>query len=344
MNKSIRPNHFTINPRNSHLRITFKNNLVTEHRDEEQYKSTALWMAKTSVALESWTPTVLHNYSEASGYVVNFDKSAICVIPSVSEEEGKRLASLVGMKLVDCHERYLRLPCFPGRNERILFADIVDRVWHKIKGWGEKMLSVGGKEILIKAVIQAIPSCTMSYFRMPRSLIEEVQRLTARFWWGGNEKNRKIHLGKWQRLCRPKSEGGLGFRDLGTFNRVLLAKQCWRIAKNPNSLATTVLRGSYFYNEDFLELDGNSIVDQLMSTTGDWDIEKLKQNFVQFDVDGILKSRLELVKWKIGGYGDITRMVCSQLKVGVGWAGIYVITMAKLALAKLRTGGGLCGK
>ncbi|KAK2663180.1 hypothetical protein Ddye_001754 [Dipteronia dyeriana] len=158
------------------------------------------------------------------------------------------------MKLVDCHERYFAFPCFSGRSKRKVFTDIVDRVWNRIKGWGEKLLSIGGKEILIEAVIQAILSYAISIFRLPKSLFEEIQRLMARFWWGGNEKIKKLHWCKWQWMCKPKANGGSGFRDLETFNRALLAKQSWRIFKNPNSLAARVLKGCYFNNSNFLDI------------------------------------------------------------------------------------------
>ncbi|KAK2634003.1 hypothetical protein Ddye_028795 [Dipteronia dyeriana] len=85
---------------------------------------------------------VLHNYFEASGQIVNFNKLALCISPSVDSEEMKRLAQLVGMKLVDCHERYIGLPYFSGRSERILLAEIVDKVWNMIKGCGSPKASL----------------------------------------------------------------------------------------------------------------------------------------------------------------------------------------------------------
>ncbi|KAK2638391.1 hypothetical protein Ddye_026186 [Dipteronia dyeriana] len=199
---------------------------------------------------------VLLNYSEASSQIVNFNKSTICISPSVGIIERKKLVALIGVKLVDCHERYLELPCFSKRSKRKLFANIIDRVCSRIKGWGggEKLLSVGGKEILIKAVVQAIPSYAMSIFWLPKNLFDKIERLAARYWWGGNENSRKIHWCRWQQLCKPKSEGGLGFRDLETFNRSLLAKQCWQNFRNPNSLSTNVLKGCYFEKENFLEV------------------------------------------------------------------------------------------
>ncbi|KAK3211235.1 hypothetical protein Dsin_015941 [Dipteronia sinensis] len=120
-------------------------------------------------------------------------------------------------------------------------------------GWGEKLLSVGGKDILIKAVIQAIPAYAMNLFRLPKSLNLEINRLCTRFWWGSCDNDKKIQLCKWSRLYRHKMDGGLGFRDLDTFNRALLANQCWRILKNLGSLAANVLKGCYFKNSSFLE-------------------------------------------------------------------------------------------
>ncbi|KAK3188605.1 hypothetical protein Dsin_028166 [Dipteronia sinensis] len=195
---------------------------------------------------------LLDSYTQLSGQLINYEKSAVCVSPSFSSVKGYGFAAIVGMKLVECHEKYLGLPCFTGRSKRKLFTDIVDRVWNKIKGWSEKLLSVGGKEILIKAVIQSIPTYAMTLFRLPKTLILEIHRLCNRFWWGSTDNDRKIHWCSWSRLCRHKLDGGLGFRDLEAFNRALLANQCWRILKGPNTLAAKVLKGCYFKNNSFL--------------------------------------------------------------------------------------------
>ncbi|KAK2643437.1 hypothetical protein Ddye_025200 [Dipteronia dyeriana] len=98
--------------------------------------------------------TILDQYARASSQVISYGKSIMCTSPSYSVVEGKRFTEMIGVQLVDCHEKYLRLPCFTGRSKRNLFSNITDRVWGKIKGWGEKLLSTGGKEILIKTVVQ----------------------------------------------------------------------------------------------------------------------------------------------------------------------------------------------
>ena len=51
----------------------------------------------------------------------------------------------------------------------------------------------------------------------------------------------------------PKSEGGMGFKDLKAFNLAFLAKQGWRLTQNTKSLAHKVLKAKYFSNSNFLE-------------------------------------------------------------------------------------------
>ena len=44
------------------------------------------------------------------------------------------------------------------------------------------------------------------------------------FWWGQRDKERKMAWIAWEKMCTPKTEGGMGFKDLKAFNLALLAK------------------------------------------------------------------------------------------------------------------------
>jgi hypothetical protein len=53
-----------------------------------------------------------------------------------------------------------------------VFAYLKERIWLRIQGWKGKMLSWAGKEILIKAVAQAIPTFVMSCFDITKDICD----------------------------------------------------------------------------------------------------------------------------------------------------------------------------
>ena len=112
------------------------------------------------------------------------------------------------------HTKYLGLPSIIGRSKKLVIAEIKEKICKKLVGWKGKLLSMGGKEILIKVVAQAIPTYTMSYFQLPKSLCEDLEKMMRSFWWGQKHDEQKMVWMKWNKLCRPKAKGDMGFRDL----------------------------------------------------------------------------------------------------------------------------------
>ena len=115
-------------------------------------------------------------------------------------------------------DAYLGLPTLIGRRKYDTFAFIKERVWRKLQDWKGKLLSRAGNEVLIKAVTQSTPTYTMGLFQLPWKLCSELDAMCARFWWGQVGEERKIHWKSWSFLTLPKKEGGMGFRDLRSFN------------------------------------------------------------------------------------------------------------------------------
>ena len=107
--------------------------------------------------------------------------------------------------------------------------------------------------MLIKLVIQAIPTYTMSCFKLPKGLVKELEVLIRKFWWGYYGDSRKVHWVNWKRLCEAKEVGGLGFKEIEKFNDSLLAKQVRCMINNPNSLCHRVFKARFF--SDCLILD-----------------------------------------------------------------------------------------
>ncbi|XP_028113864.1 uncharacterized protein LOC114311894 [Camellia sinensis] len=196
---------------------------------------------------------LLRKYELAYGQRVNFDKSWICFSPNVRLEEQVCLSAVVGVGHLVTTEKYFGMPSVVGRSKKAVFGYIKDKVWQRLNGWKEKSLLVVGREILIKAVVQAIPTYIMSCFELPDGLCREISGMIARFWWGQREERRKIHWCSWSTFCMVKTDGGMGFRSIVAFNKALLAKQSWRLLQFPNSLVAQVMKAKYYPHGSILD-------------------------------------------------------------------------------------------
>ncbi|XP_061998863.1 uncharacterized protein LOC133716149 [Rosa rugosa] len=152
---------------------------------------------------------ILMEYETVSGQQVNFQKSCISFSKNVSLVFQEELAGILGMTRVEKHDKYLGLSIEISYSKEEAFEFVNEKIRVQTQGWREKTLSGAGKEVLIKAMAQAIPSYVMGCFELPKHLCNTMEQLMARYWWGGSEEDRKIHWLSWEKLCHPKSEGRL---------------------------------------------------------------------------------------------------------------------------------------
>ncbi|XP_050145591.1 uncharacterized protein LOC126621231 [Malus sylvestris] len=164
-----------------------------------------------------------------------------------------QLAAILGMEIVGDPGLYLGVPAIWGKSKKNGLAYIKGRLLGKIQGWKCSTLSQAGREILIKAVAQAIPAYPMNLFKFPSTLCNELDALISKFWWGQKEGENRIHWVSKEILGRSKQDGGLGLRCFIDFNDAFLAKQCWRLLSEPNSLWAMVLKARYFPNCSLLD-------------------------------------------------------------------------------------------
>ena len=74
-------------------------------------------------------------------------------------------------------DRYLGMITEVGKLKNRVFKYFKDRVWKFIQGWTKKKNSIGGKEVLIKSVAQAIPAYAICVFKLPASVCDELTKL-----------------------------------------------------------------------------------------------------------------------------------------------------------------------
>lgn len=185
-------------------------------------------------------------FGEATREEINFQKSEILFSPNTRVELQEVIVEFMGMGIMKDAAKYLGVPTSWGKSKQETLGYVRDRILTKLQGWKQLLMNPAGKEVLIKDVAETIPAFPMSCFKFPKNLCKQMSSEICRFWWGEKESGNKIHWIRWKELNKPKEVGGLGFKDLQDFNVALLAKQFWRMVKDPNSLWAQVLKASYF--------------------------------------------------------------------------------------------------
>ena len=127
---------------------------------------------------------ILELYEAALGQKINTEKSSVTFSHNTSLETRNEVLCILGPMQDSRQGKYLGLPSVIGKSKNQVFAEIKEKVGKKLSEWKEKMLLMGGKEILIKAVTQAIPTYTVSCFQLQKWLCEDLERMERNFWWG----------------------------------------------------------------------------------------------------------------------------------------------------------------
>ena len=89
-----------------------------------------------------------------------------------------------------------------GRNKLLTIKGTSGQQTCRLEG---KILSMASREVLIKAVVQAILTHTMSCFLIPKSLCDDLNSMVSKFWWGQKNDERKLAWMRWEKLCTPKA-------------------------------------------------------------------------------------------------------------------------------------------
>ena len=188
---------------------------------------------------------ILTQYEAASGQQISKRKSAITFSKRTPTTMKKEIKLILGITKEGGEGKYLGAPEHFGRRKCDLFTSIVDIIHQRAVSWSTWSLSKSGKMTMLKAVLSAIPTYTMSYFEFPISIYKRIQSALIRIWWDGPNIKKKMSWVAWDRLTKSKAEGGLGFRDIQLFNQSLLAKIAWKIITVPDCFLARILKDKY---------------------------------------------------------------------------------------------------
>lgn len=152
---------------------------------------------------------VLQTFCNLSGQRISPEKSKLWFSRATTLAQVRSIMWIFGAKFADENETYLGGP--------------VNVSWP------------AGKLALIKSVLESHPMYHMSSTPIHKSVLDKIQSKCVQFFWGKTE-TRLICLVRWDKLTRPKSDGGLGLRNLSTMNNALILKCAWNIVSGNEAI------------------------------------------------------------------------------------------------------------
>lgn len=147
---------------------------------------------------------ILMVYEQASGQQINWRKTTLLFSKAMAKKKKEEILNFLGFPEIKEYEKYLGLPTVVGRSENASLNYIKEHVWNKLQWWKENLLSQVWREVLLKAIVQSIPTFAMSCFKLPVRLCHDIEMLIQKFWWGWAWWSKENSLKNWETLCKHK--------------------------------------------------------------------------------------------------------------------------------------------
>jgi hypothetical protein len=190
--------------------------------------------------------TCVNTFCSWLGLSINIDKSGLFSSKGVHSQFSCQIRNMWCFKQLSREVMYLGLPMFLSSSKIKDFSFLKDKLRSRVFGWKSKCLSWVGRTTLIKLVAQATLIYGMSVFKLPKGLCVDLDAILRKFWWSPHTEGNSFFTPiAWSSLCKPFSDGGLGFRKFECFNEAMLSKLAWWILSDRDSFCVKVLRGKY---------------------------------------------------------------------------------------------------
>ncbi|XP_060170889.1 uncharacterized protein LOC132601848 [Lycium barbarum] len=123
----------------------------------------------------------IRKYERISGQMVNKDKSCFVTRPKTCAYRINRLRVCTGFLDKKFPFTYLGCPIYIGKKRISYFDGMVSKIIKRLNAWQGNILSCGGRQVLIKSVIQSLPIYIPSAINPPKGTLELMERHIANF-------------------------------------------------------------------------------------------------------------------------------------------------------------------
>uniref|UniRef100_A0A8I6WF16 Reverse transcriptase zinc-binding domain-containing protein n=1 Tax=Hordeum vulgare subsp. vulgare TaxID=112509 RepID=A0A8I6WF16_HORVV len=197
---------------------------------------------------------ILCLFEQLSGLKINFHKSELFCFGKAKDEQNT-YKQLFGCEMGSLPFSYLGIPIHHRKLSNSEWKCIEDRFEKKLSCWKGKLLSYGGRLILINSVLTSMPMFLLSFFEVPVGVRKRLDFYRSRFFWQSDEDRKKYRLTRWDIICRPKDQGGVGIGNLEVKNRCLLSKWLFRLSVETEGMWVQILHNKYLHSKTLAQVN-----------------------------------------------------------------------------------------
>ena len=137
-------------------------------------------MGEATLANVRTINAILRAFEMSSGLKINFAKSS-CGAFGVPEQWTYGASSYLNCGLMSFPFTYLGIPIGANPRRCQTWEPLINKCERKLAGWKQRHLSFGGRVILINSVLTSIPIYFLSFFRVPKQVVNKIVRLQRNF-------------------------------------------------------------------------------------------------------------------------------------------------------------------
>jgi len=200
-----------------------------------QYADDTLLLLQADARQLFFLKALLHSFAISTGLHVNYRKSHMYPI-HITQEKLSHLAAMFGCDVGSMPFTYLGLPMGTTKPKFEDLTPMMDRVERRLSACST-WLSYSGRLQMVNSAITPITTYVMCTIKLPKGVIDNIDRARKQCLWRGNDAERKKggNLVAWEIVMKPKEKGGLGVLNLRLQNDALLMKLLSSITR-PTSL------------------------------------------------------------------------------------------------------------
>ncbi|KAL2922946.1 LINE-1 reverse transcriptase-like protein [Bienertia sinuspersici] len=195
-----------------------------------------------------------NHFSQVSGLQANRSKTEIYTC-GMKDQEVQNVLNESGFKRGAIPFRYLGVPICSKRISAAECEGLVDKMTARIRIWSSRHISFAGRSILINSVLMSIHQYWAQVFVLPQSVLKSIEQICRSYLWSGEWFSTKPGYVTWKDLCQPKNKGGLGFKQLQTWNIANMGRHAWAIATKQDNLWIRWVHAVYIKGQNWWDYE-----------------------------------------------------------------------------------------